>query len=154
MGAGRQASWEQWPMELELPTTTPAQTTPPKTPKLPSPLLPGNHPHPHPHPPHHPQTPPIPGTSMPLSSPLGRVNWKGGAKREEVTQSRTGQDQTQFSIPPNLKDPPPISASLEHPSFPPFPSPTPFINIYPETGTEARHPGSSPSPLSPLDARV
>lgn len=43
---------------------------------------------------------------MPLSSPLGRVNWKGGAKREEVTQSRTGQDQTQFSIPPNLKDPP------------------------------------------------
>lgn len=33
---------------------------------------------------------------MPLSSPLGRVYWKeGGAKREEVTQSRrTGQDQT------------------------------------------------------------
>ena len=29
-GAGHQASWEQWPMELELPTATPAQTAPPR----------------------------------------------------------------------------------------------------------------------------
>lgn len=90
---------------------------------------------------------------MPLSSPLGRVYWKeGGVDREEVTQSkRTSQDKTQLSTTPNLKGSLQFP-KLEHPSFPIFLSPAPFIS--PETGMEAGHPSSSPSLLSPLDASL
>lgn len=90
---------------------------------------------------------------MPLSSPLGRVCWKkGGAKREEVTQSRTGKNKTQLSTTQNLRNP--LRSLVEAPSFPLFSSPSHFRTIFPQTGTEAGPPGSSTSPLSPLDASL
>lgn len=138
-------------MELKLPTATPAQTAPPpRPPNCPTPSCLGTTPT-TPFTTHNP--PPIQGPSMPLSSPLGRVCWKkGGARGEEVTQSRTGQNKTQLSTTQNLRNP--LHSRVEAPGFPLFPSPTHFRTIFPQTGTEAGHPGSSPSPLSPLEASL